>query len=246
MAKVVGIFGGSGDGKTTSTIINPDGKFEFTKEGYKGMNPATHFIINLDKKELPFPNNMWSKEKGNYIATDDFATILAAITHCAKDPKIKSVSLDTLNSYLTFKEFNDRKKMTFDQWRDLTLDIVELIDICNNKLRGDQIAYLFGHIEIVTKPDGTDEKVLATIGKKLKKIFPESLLPIVLFTNVDNGIDGDNEFSFETRKNKSSSKTPIGMFTDFLIPNSLKLVDSTIREYYKMNDAKVKPAIAKI
>ena len=84
------------------------------------MNPATHFIINLDKKELPFPNNMWCKEKGNYIATDDFATILAAITHCSKDPKIKSISLDTLNSYLTFKEFNDRKKLSFDQWKDMT------------------------------------------------------------------------------------------------------------------------------
>jgi hypothetical protein len=246
MAKVVGILGSSGDGKTTSTVINPDGTFEFTKDGYKGMNPSSHYIINLDKKELPFPNNMWSTEKGNYISTDDFSVILKAIDMCAKTPRIKSISFDTLNSYLVFREFNDRKKLTFDAWKDMALDIVELIDLCNTKLRSDQIVYLFGHVEISTKADGTDEKILATTGKKLKKIFPESLLPIVLFTNVETGMDGDNIFQFETKKNKSSAKTPIGMFTEFLIPNSLALVDSTIREYYKMNDSVVKPAAAKI
>ena len=41
--------------KTTSTIINPDGSFDFSKEGYKGMDPASHFIINLDMKDVPFP-----------------------------------------------------------------------------------------------------------------------------------------------------------------------------------------------
>jgi hypothetical protein len=234
MAKVVGIFGSSGDGKTTSTVINPDGKFEFTKEGYQGMDPKSHYIINLDKKELPFPAGMWSVERKNYMVTDDFATIKAALVAVAKAPHIKSVALDTLNSYLTFKEFNDRRKMTFDQWRDMALDIVELIDLCTTTLRADQIAYLFGHVEILTKPDGTDEKVLASTGKKLKKIFPESLLPIVLFTSVEVGTDGDNTFQFETKKNRSSAKTPIGMFQDFIIPNSLRLVDDTIRAYYKI------------
>lgn len=234
MGKVVGIFGSSGDGKTTSTVINPDGKFDFSEEGYKGMNPESHFIVNFDKKELPFPTNKWSKANKNYAIADNFAQIEQIIDYVAKNPKIKSISFDTLNSYLTFREFNDRKKMTFDQWKDLALDIVELVDLCNTKLRPDQIAYLFGHVEISTKADGTDEKVLATTGKKLKKIFPESLLPIVLFTNVEAGMDGDNEFRFETRKNKSSAKTPVGMFKDFLIPNSLKLVDDTIRNYYSI------------
>lgn len=115
MAKVCAILGSSGDGKTTSTVVNPDGNYDFSKEGYKGMNPETHFIINLDKKELPFPNSMWSKEKGNYVATDSYDVILKCIDHVAKNPKFKSISFDTLNSYLVFKEFNDRKKMTFDQ-----------------------------------------------------------------------------------------------------------------------------------
>ncbi len=239
MGKVVGIFGSSGDGKTTSTIVNPDGTYSFTREGYKGMNPKTHVIINLDKKELPFPANLWSVEKGNYIATDNYEHILAALNAVATNPLIKSVSLDTLNSYLTFKEFNDRKKLSYDAWKDMALDIVELVDLCNTKLRSDQVAYLFGHVEIIDKPDGTTEKVLATSGKKLKKIFPESLMPIVLFTNVEPGLDGDNKFQFETKKSRSSAKTPISMFSEFLIPNSLKLVDDAIRKYYNIDQPQV-------
>ena len=54
MAKLVGIFGPSGDGKTTSTIINPDGSFNLSKDDYKGMDPNSHFIINLDRKDYSY------------------------------------------------------------------------------------------------------------------------------------------------------------------------------------------------
>jgi hypothetical protein len=234
MAKTVGIFGLSGEGKTTSTVVNPDGKYDFSKEGYKGMNPESHFIINCDRKELPFPGNWWNTKAANYASTVDYDSIIKCLDYCAKTDKIKSVSIDTLNSYLTFKEFNDRKKMTFDQWKDMALDIVELINLCNTKLRPEQIAYLFGHVELITDVNGDEKKVLATTGKKLKKIFPESLLPIVLFSKVEGGFDGDNTHYFETKAAKSTAKTPIGMFNDFLIPNSLKLVDDTIRKYYSI------------
>lgn len=231
MAKLIGIFGFSGDGKTTSTIISPDGSYDFGDK-YNGLDPETHMIINCDKKELPFPGNMWTKEKQNYVITDDIKLIKQAMEFAAKNPKIKSLSIDTLNSYLTFREFNDRKKMTFDQWRDLALDIIELTDIANTILRPDQIVYFFGHVELITDIDGNERKVLATTGKKLKKIFPESLMPIVLFTRVESGLDGNNTYYFETRANKSSAKTPIGMIEEFLIPNSLKLIDTKVREYY--------------
>jgi len=234
MGKVIGIFSLSGSGKTTSTIINPDGTVDLSKEGYKGMDPKSHFIINCDKKELPIPGGMWSLESKNYAATYDFDQIKKCLDHSVSNAAIKSVALDTINSFLTFKEFNDRKKMSFDQWRDMSLDIVEIIDYANSKLRVDQTFYLFGHVELITDVNGEEKKVLATSGKKLKKIFPESLLPIVLFGRVEGGFDGDNKYYFETKACKSTGKTPIGMFKDFLIPNSLKLVDDSVRAYYKM------------
>ena len=128
----------------------------------------------------------------------------------------------------------ERRKMSFDQWRDLAIDVVDLITTANTVLRDDQICYIFGHVELITDIDGNDRKVLATSGKKLKKIFPESMLPIVLFTHVEGGLEGDNQYSFETKANHSSGKTPLGMFDTFLIPNSLALVDQTIRNYYGM------------
>lgn len=113
MAKIVAILGSSGDGKTTSTIINPDGKYD--PENYQGMNPETHFILNLDRKTLPFPAGMWSPEKKNYYEPKDFKEIKMMLEWCAKQPNIKSIAVDTINIYLAMKEFNDRKKMTYDQ-----------------------------------------------------------------------------------------------------------------------------------
>lgn len=234
MAITVGIFGMSGDGKTTSHIINPDGTYDFTPEGYKGMNPKTHFIINLDMKQLPFPAGMWGVTEKNYIATDDFTQIVKALEFCAKSPEIKSVTLDTINLYLAYKEFNDRKKLTYDQWRDVANDIVELLKICNNTLRKDQVVYIMGHVELITDVDGVEKKVLSVIGKKSKRQMPEGFFPICLFTRVEYDGYGNNTHTFETKANRSTAKTPIGMFKDLTIPNSLRLVDDTIRQHYKL------------
>lgn len=233
MAKIVAILGSSGDGKTTSTIINPDGTFNL--EGYQGMSPESHFILNLDRKTLPFPAGMWCVEKKNYYEPKDFKEIRMMIEWCAKQPNIKSVSIDTVNIYLAMKEFNDRKKMNFDQWKDIANDVIELNMLCNTTLREDQIVYIMGHTMLQTQADGSEKTVFSVVGKKLTKTQPEGFYPMVLMTRVEYGDNGDNKYYFQTKANHSSAKTPLGMFSKFEIPNSLKLVDDTIREYYKMN-----------
>lgn len=232
MSVIVAILGASGDGKTTSTIINPDGKFDL--EHYQGMNPESHFIINLDRKTLPFPAGMWDTEHRNYVEPTTFEQIKKALEYCAKTESIKSVAIDTVNIYLAMKEFNDRKKMTFDQWRDVANDVIELNILCNTTLRKDQVVYIFGHTMLQTQPDQTEKTVFSVIGKKLTRTQPEGFYPIVLMTRVEYGDDGDNKYWFQTKANHSSAKTPLGMFSDFEIPNSLKLVDNKVREYYKM------------
>ena len=231
MSVIVAILGASGDGKTTSTIINPDGKFDL--EHYQGMNPESHFIINLDRKTLPFPAGMWDTEHRNYVEPTTFEQVKKALEYCAKTESIKTVAIDTVNIYLAMKEFNDRKKMTFDQWRDVANDVIELNILCNT-LRKDQVVYIFGHTMLQTQPDQTEKTVFSVIGKKLTRTQPEGFYPIVLMTRVEYGDDGDNKYWFQTKANHSSAKTPLGMFSDFEIPNSLKLVDNKVREYYKM------------
>lgn len=234
MAKIVAILGASGDGKTTSTIINPDGTFDL--DNYKGMDPKSHFILNLDRKTLPFPAGMWDKENKNYYETSNFEEIKSMLEWCARQPHIKSIAIDTINIYLSMKEFNDRKKMTFDKWKDIANDVIELNTMCNTLLRDDQIVYIMGHTMQQEMNDGTNKTVFSVIGKKLTKVQPEGFYPIVLMTEVEYGSDGDNKFYFQTKANHSSAKTPLGMFKDFRICNSLKLVDETIRAYYKMDD----------
>lgn len=233
MAKIVAILGSSGDGKTTSTIINPDGTFNL--EDYQGMSPESHFILNLDRKTLPFPAGMWSTDKKNYYEPKDFKEIRMMIEWCAKQPNIKSVSIDTVNIYLAMKEFNDRKKMNYDQWKDIANDVIELNMLCNTTLREDQIVYIMGHTMLQTQADGSEKTVFSVVGKKLTKTQPEGFYPMVLMTRVEYGDNGDNKYYFQTKANHSSAKTPLGMFSKFEIPNSLRLVDDTIREYYKMN-----------
>jgi len=229
MGKIVAIFGESGDGKTTSTIIGPNGKFN---NPYDGMNPETHLILNLDEKPLPLPANLWSEKIGNCIHPKDFNEIRGIIEAAAASPKVKSISIDTINIYLAMKEFNDRKKMTYDQWRDAANDIIELNMLCNKTLRDDQIAYIMGHTMLQTQPDGSEKRVCSVIGKKLTKVQPEGFYTIVLFTRVEYGTNGNNKYFFQTQAAKSSAKSPIGMFDKFEIPNSMKLVDDTVRKYY--------------
>ena len=113
-------------------------------------------------------------------------------------------------------------------------DVIELNSMCNTLLRDDQIAYIFGHTMLQDQPDGTQKVVFSVIGKKLTKVQPEGFYPIILMTRVEYGDSGNNEYWFQTKANHSSAKTPLGMFDNFEIPNSLSLVDKTIREYYKM------------
>ena len=232
MATIVAILGASGDGKTTSTIINPDGSFDL--DNYQGMDPKSHFIINLDRKTLPFPGGMWDTEHENYVECSTFDGIRKSLEYCAKNQEIKSVAIDTVNIYLAMKEFNDRKKMSFDQWRDVANDVIELNVLCNTLLRKDQVVYIFGHTMLQTQQDGTEKMVFSVIGKKLTKVPPEGFYPIVLMTRVEYGDEGENQYWFQTKANHSSCKTPLGMFDKFEIPNSLKLVDNAVRKYYNI------------
>ena len=118
--------------------------------------------------------------------------------------------------------------------RDLANDIIELNSMCNTILRDDQIAYIFGHTMLQDMPDGTQKTVFSVIGKKLTKVQPEGFFPIILFTRVEYGDKGENQYWFQTKASHSSAKTPLGMFNEFEIPNSLALVDKTIREYYQL------------
>ena len=230
MGKTVGIFGQSGEGKSTSIVINPDGSYNIAE--YQGMNPKSTVIFNSDRKDLPFPSRGEWMEGKNVYTMSGVKEIKDTLLALNKINAVKSVYIDTVNGIMLDREMMDKKKLTYDKWADLSYDIYELISFCNTELRNDMIIYFSGHVTVFTDVDGNEAKCLVTNGKKLEKIKLESKLPIVLFTSVSKGPKGQNTYQFETQANRSTGKSPIGMFDEFLIPNSLKLVDDTIRKYY--------------
>lgn len=241
MATTVGIFQQSGGGKTTSIVVNPDGKCVYLNEGhpnkaekYEGMDPESTVIIASDKKRLPFPMGKEWVEKKNVFTTSNSAEISKLLKQIGAGKKIKSVVIDTINGIMIDKEMLESQKLTYDKWMDLAKEIYQLITLANS-LRDDLIIYFTGHVTVYTDVDGNESKCLITNGRKLEKIKLESKLPIVLFGSVERDMDGTNQYWFETQANRSTAKSPMGMFKDLKIPNSLKLVDKTIRDYFSLN-----------
>ncbi len=120
------------------------------------------------------------------------------------------------------------------QWADLANDIIEINKLCNTILRPDQIAYIFGHVEMITDVDGNEKLVMAVSGKKARKQMPEGFYSIVLFSGKEVKPSGDFSYVFRSKSGRSSAKAPIGMFEKEVMPNSLKFVDDTIRKYYNI------------
>lgn len=231
MAITVGIFTMSGGGKSTSLVINPDGKYN--PSDYQGMDFDTTIYFNCDKKKIPFKTDKLVKGV-NYFESSDSNLILNTIKAVSeKGPKYKAIIIDTINAIMIDKEMLESGKLTYDKWADLAKEIYVIISTANG-LREDLIIYLLGHVTLYTDVDGNESKCLVTNGRKLEKIKLESKLPIVIFGGIEKDSSGNNKHYFETQANRSTAKTPIGMFKEFNIPNSLRLVDDTIRKYYEI------------
>jgi len=240
MAKVVFIIGKSGDGKTSSIIVSPDGTLpldgneQFDITLYKGIDPSTTVILNCDEKEMPFPAKQLGWTETTLFNSTFKVPFVADIIEQYLDKinngtKIKSVIIDTINGSLNAYEMLSIRKLNYDQWYDNAKDWFRVLSKCNS-MRDDLVIYIFGHACL----NDMQERVLVTNGKRLEKIHLESKATIVLHTIVESISVGDNQFFFETKKNSSSSKSPIGLFKEFKIPNSLRLVDDEIRKYYSI------------
>ena len=109
MAKVIGIMGESGSGKTTSM---------------RELDPGSTFYIDCDKKGLSWKGwkNQYSFDKHNYMATDQIGTVaqlLEKISSQENMKHIKVVVIDTLNGLMVADEVRRMKEKGFDKWQDL-------------------------------------------------------------------------------------------------------------------------------
>lgn len=216
MALPVLVFGGSGSGKT------------FSLKNFKSDEVG---VISVEKGRLPFRSDIKvlriPKEfSANNEQNASYATINAAkyawIMRIIKSAKAKSIVIDD-SQYLMVNELFDRAyEKGYDKYTQMAVNFRNLIHFVNDLDDPEKIVYFLHHAE----PDSEGRMKAKTIGKMLdEKLTVEGCYDIVIYCQ-------DHKF-FTQANGQSTAKTPEGMF-DLEMPNDLKMVDATIREYYGM------------
>ena len=215
MAKVIGIYGESGSGKTTSM---------------RNLDPATTFYIDCDKKGLSWKGwrEQYQFEKHNYMATDQISTVqnvLDKISTQENMQHIKVAVIDTLNGLMVADEVRRMKEKGYDKWVDLAQCVWELLDHLYT-LRDDLTVIVICHSQTQKEDDGYTFTRIKTSGKKLDKLNIESKLTTVLLATVKDG-----RYIFHTHADHSTTKSPLGAFDDDEIDNDIVEVLKALEEY---------------
>ena len=215
MSLPVLVFGGSGSGKT------------FSLKNFKSDEVG---VISVEKGRLPFRSDIKvlkiPKSFNGQDQNQSYATINAAkyawIMQAIRSAKVKAIVIDD-SQYLMVNELFDRAyEKGYDKYTQMAVNFRNLIHFVNDLEDPDKIVYFLHHAEL----DSEGREKAKTIGKMLdEKLTVEGCFDIVIYCQ-------DHKF-FTQANGQSTAKTPEGMF-DLEIPNDLKAVDITIREYYGM------------
>lgn len=221
MAKLVGVVGESGTGKSTSI---------------KYLDPKETFIINTAGKELPFKGSgkLYNKESKNYYEPSTIVEVLGALKNISdKAPHIKYVIIDDSNYLMTFTLINKASESGYTKFSLMAKDIVTLIQEAK-KLRDDLIIYYFTHSEPIEDGGDIVSYKMKTAGKMLdNQVVLEGLFTVVLYTFVECKGDKCSHYFITNKMGKLPAKSPSGLFDELKIENNLQLVSDKITEYYQ-------------
>lgn len=167
-------------------------------------------------KELPFKTDIAT------FVPKGYADVYNAINK-ASTPV---VVLDDVNYLMSMEEMSMAQVKGYEKFSVMALNMYNVFKTIMSK-EGDQIFYLIAHS--AENAEGDSQLRFKTTGKMLsEKIVLEGLTNIVIGADVEDG-----EFVFKVKTDGTGIKTPIGMFKTDTVPNDLKEVDKTIREYFK-------------
>ncbi len=173
-------------------------------------------IFNVANKPLPF------RKKLNKINNANYSMILKSLA----EPKLKRYAIDDSQYLLVGEMFDRAKESGYNKFTDIALNFRNLIDFIIKKTPDDVIVYFLHHCEHTE-----DGRVKAkTVGKMLdNQLTVEGLFSIVLLCKTD----GQRHYFVTQSDGYTTAKSPMEMF-NLEIDNDLKMVDTTIREYYEM------------
>ena len=187
----------------------------------RNFAPNEISVFNVTSKPLPF------KQGKTKIPKIDNATY-ADIANALAKPNKRAYVIDDAGYLLSFEMFKRANETGYSKFTDMAKNFFDMLDFINTKLPNDIIVYITMH----TEDDSEMHKVkVKTIGKMLdQNLKIEGLFSIVL-----RAVQTEDGYKFVTRDDMvSTAKSPIGMWEEDMIDNDLKVVDTTIREYYDM------------
>lgn len=199
------ILGHSGAGKSTSLRNFEDGEVG---------------IFNVSGKPLPFRKKLPTVGK----LQSTYGTIMATM----RKNNLRAYVVDDANYLMAFQNFAHAKEAGYSKFTDMAYNFEQLLEAAN-ATDDDTVVYFFMHPDY----DDLGRMKAKTIGKMLdNQITIEGMFPIVLLAERTDG-----GYVFRVSGDSSTPvKAPMGMFDDGVteIPNDLRALDATIREYWGM------------
>ncbi len=184
----------------------------------RNFSPDEIGIYNVASKPLPFRKQMMLVNHVNYDR----------ITASLKSNKLRCYAIDDSQYLMAFSLFDRAKETGYQKFTDCALNFYNLVQTVINNTSKDTVVYFLHH----TERDDSGHIKAKTSGKMLdNQLTLEGLFSIVLLCETD----GQRHWFTTQSDGYTTAKSPMEMFEP-QIPNDLKQVDTTIREYYGFNN----------
>ena len=218
MAKVIGVMGESGSGKTTAM---------------RNLPPAETFYIDCDKKGLNWKGwrKQFNEEAKNYWSSDSFSIVDQLLRKIDKEEQfkqIKYVVIDTLNGMMVAEEMKILSMQSGDKrsaWSDLAQNGWSIINQCL-EMRDDLTVIILCHSETISDDNGIIRTRIKTNGRKLEKLVLESKMTTVIWA-----VRQDGNYKFILSADGSTCKVPMNSFNTDEIDNDIMIVIKALEEY---------------
>ena len=218
MARVIGVMGESGAGKTTAM---------------RNLPPKQTFYMDCDKKGMNWKGwrKQYSVENKNYFSSDKFSIVLQMMDKIDTGENFKHIKymvIDTLNGMMVANEMEILKKRGADSrsmWNDLAQNGWEIV----NKalaMRPDLTVIILCHCETVSDDNGIVKTRIKTNGRKLEKLVLESKMTTVVWA-----VRKEGKYRFILSADNCTAKVPMGAFEEDECDNDIMIVLKALEDY---------------
>lgn len=218
MAKVIGVMGESGSGKTTSM---------------RTLDPKVTFYLDCDKKGLNWKGwkTQYNEENKNYWSSDKFGVVSGLLKKINTEEQfkhIKYVVIDTLNGLMVAEEMQILAMQSGDKrsaWTDLAQNGWALVNQAL-EMRDDLTVIILCHSETISDENGIILTRIKTNGRKLEKLVLESKMTTVVWS-----VRQDGKYKFILSADGSTCKVPLGAFENDECENDIMVVIKALEEF---------------